>query len=134
VVKLFAPFLPHVTEAIYQGVFAAGEGGGSLHRARWPQADAAPLDEGAEAVGEALVAIATAVRRYKSEASLALGAELPLLQLATADAALAEALHGAAADLQSVTRARAIAVVGRLDDGLTSLPSEGPVRVAVARD
>jgi valyl-tRNA synthetase len=133
VVKLFAPFLPHVTEAIYQGVFAAGEGGGSLHRARWPQADAALLNEGAEAMGEALVDVATAVRRYKSEASLALGAELPLLQLATADAALAEALRAAAADLRSVTRARAFAVVERLDDDLAVLPAEGAVRVAVAQ-
>jgi valyl-tRNA synthetase len=134
VVKLFAPFLPHITEAIYQGLFAAGEGGGSLHQARWPQADAAPPDEGAERVGEALVAVATAVRRYKSEASLSLGAELPLLQLATDDAALAAALRAAAVDLQSVTRAQSIVVVERVDPALAPLASDGAVSVAVARD
>ncbi len=63
-VKLFAPFVPHVTEAIYQGLFAATEGGGSLHRSRWPEAREALIDARAEAVGEALIAIATAARRY----------------------------------------------------------------------
>ena len=42
-VKLFAPFLPHVTEVIYQGLFAAFEGAESVHRARWPRANAALL-------------------------------------------------------------------------------------------
>jgi valyl-tRNA synthetase len=134
VVKLLAPFLPHVTEAIYQGLFAAAEGGGSLHRARWPETREEWTDARAEAVGEALIAIATAARRYKSEAGLSLGAELPALLLATEDATLAGALREAQADLRSVTRARGIVVVGRLDDGVRPLAAEGVVRVGVAEE
>ncbi len=133
-VKLFAPFLPHVTEAIYQGLFAARDGGGSLHRSQWPIAEETLLDAAAEAVGEELVAVATAARRYKSETNRSLGAELPMLHLATPDAALAEALHAAEADLRSVTRARGIVVGARLDDGLTPLKTGGSVQVAVASD
>ncbi|MBF6591828.1 MAG: class I tRNA ligase family protein, partial [Ktedonobacterales bacterium] len=124
IVKLFAPFLPHVTEEIYQGLFAATEtepGAAtahaalrSLHRARWPQADLALVDEEAERVGDTLVAVATAVRRYKSEASLALGAPLARLELVVADVALLAALGAALTDLRSVTRARVVAIVPAL--------------------
>ena len=37
-IKLFAPFLPHVTEEIYAGLFAAREGSATIHRASWPNA------------------------------------------------------------------------------------------------
>ncbi|HKS69730.1 MAG TPA: class I tRNA ligase family protein, partial [Ktedonobacterales bacterium] len=131
--KLFAPFLPYVTEAIYQGLFVEGEGTGSpsIHRTRWPVADEALIGDEAEAAGEALVAVATAVRRYKSERGLSLGAELAALHLATDDAALAAALRAAEADLRSVTRAQAITVAERLDAGQGAIPAEGAVRVAI---
>ena len=116
-VKLFAPFLPHVTEAIYRGLFAATDGADSLHRARWPEADTALIDDAAEACGETLVHIATAVRRYKSEHTLSLGAELARLSLATADPALAALLRASAADLRSVTRAREVTVADHLEPG-----------------
>jgi valyl-tRNA synthetase len=134
VVKLFAPFLPHVTDAIYRELFAAGDGAESVHVSAWPIADDTLTDSADEAGGDALVDIATAVRRFKSEASISLGAELARLQLATADTAdtaLAATLRAAAADLRSVTRARQVEVGDRLDPTLTTLAAEGPVRVAV---
>ena len=133
VLKLFAPFLPYVTEEIYLGLFAAVDGAPSIHRARWPEADTALASTAAEAVGDALVAIATAVRRYKSEASLSLGAELARLHLATSDEALAVALRASAADLRSVTRAREIATSMEPDPSLEPLLAEGAVLVAVDR-
>jgi valyl-tRNA synthetase len=136
VVKLFAPFLPYVTEEIYLGLFAATDGAASLHRSAWPAANVILIDDAAEAAGEALVAIATAVRRYKSEAEFSLAAELARLHLATDDAALAKELRAAEADLRSVTRARTIDVVeagARLDAALEELPTQGRVRVALVR-
>ncbi len=131
-VKLFAPFLPHVTEAIYQGLFAAFEGQASVHRARWPSANAALLDDRAEAAGAALVEIATAVRRYKSKRDLALNVELERLQLAVQDASLAEALHDAEEDMRSITRARRIQISERLDSSLEHVRADGAVSVALA--
>lgn len=131
--KLFAPFLPYVTEAIYQALFAATEGCVSIHRSRWPQvtADAAATSEdGALRVGEILVQIATAVRRYKSEAQLSLGAEVALLALATPDATLAAALAEAAEDLKSITRAQVIQITTEETVTFTPLPSVGAARLA----
>jgi len=106
-IKLLAPLLPYVTEGIYRGLFAAGDGAPSIHRAAWPSAGD-PADPAALAAGEALLEIATAVRRYKSDNGLSLGAELAGLRLAGAPLELAAALRGATADLLSITRARAL--------------------------
>ncbi|HKT36863.1 MAG TPA: valine--tRNA ligase [Ktedonobacterales bacterium] len=131
--KLFAPFLPHVTEAIYQGIFAASQPSGSIHRARWPVAGESLIDERAEAAGEALVALATAARRYKSERGIALGAELARIQVATDDAALAQALRAAETDIRSVTRARMVEFAANLDPTLEATPAEDTVGVAIER-
>jgi valyl-tRNA synthetase len=123
VLKLFAPFLPYVTEAIYQGLGEQGAGDKgtgkqrSIHRENWPVADPALENDAAEAVGLTLVAIATAARRFKSERNLPLGAELNRVQLAAveSDGTLMPALQEAVADLKSITRARKI-VLGSAPD------------------
>jgi valyl-tRNA synthetase len=105
VLKLFAPFLPHVTEEIYRELFAAGDGADSIHKASWPLADETWVDRAAEAAGDAVVDIATAVRRYKTRNQLFLGAELERLQVATREPALCQALRQARVDIRSVTLA-----------------------------
>jgi valyl-tRNA synthetase len=109
-IKLFAPFLPYVTEQIYLGLFVDKEGQPSLHLTRWPEAEQDWLNEEAEAAGEILLDVATAVRRYKSEASLSLGAELNRLLISSGDATLVAALNAARRDIQSVTRARELSI------------------------
>jgi valyl-tRNA synthetase len=135
-IQLLAPFLPYVTEEIYQGLFADQEGASadrhnSIHRSRWPVPDERLEDEAAERAGEALVAIATAVRRYKSERSLPLSSELEGLELAAQDANLAEQLLEASSDLLSVTRARKIEVVSGFRPGRNVIRAGGNVRLAI---
>lgn len=128
-VKLLAPFLPYVTEAIYQGLLETED---SVHNSRWPRADDALLDEAAEAAGESLVEIATAVRRYKSESGLSLGQELAHLHLDTPDPELAALLRAAEQDLASITRAVTITIGDTPPSDLTWLESDGTMRVALA--
>jgi valyl-tRNA synthetase len=131
--KLFAPFLPYVTEEIYQALFKNTEGATSLHIAAWPTVNEALLDEKAEMAGESLIEVATTVRRYKSESNLSLGAELRRLQLATSEPELAEVLRAAIPDIKSVTRASDIEVADRLDADLEIVKADGAIRVALAR-
>jgi valyl-tRNA synthetase len=132
--KLFAPFIPHVTEEIYLGLFSAldDEGAESIHVSRWPAPDPRFESEAMQAFGDTLVALATAVRRFKSENSLPLGTEIACLQLATTDASLASLLHAASLDIKSVTRARNIQVVPSLGADLAVIHSEGELRVALS--
>ena len=154
--KLFAPLLPYVTEAIWSALFAAEDGGISIHNARWPEpaaSSAVPEPEEAQsaagypsaelAFGETLISLATAARRYKSEHALSLGSELGCLWITTAAPDLAERLEASTADLMSVTRARRIEVrlssaadaPGAWEAGLTPLAVEDArVQAAVARN
>ncbi|HEX3272396.1 MAG TPA: class I tRNA ligase family protein, partial [Ktedonobacterales bacterium] len=130
-IKLFAPFLPHVTDEIYVGLFATSDGHRTIHRAAWPAPDETLIDEESEEAGEVIVEIATAMRRHKSEANLSLGAELPGLTLTTDSESLAEALRASEADLRSVTRAREVIVTHTTDALESPLPS-GRVSLALA--
>jgi valyl-tRNA synthetase len=133
VLKLFAPLFPFVTEAIWLALFQEEEGGRSIHRSRWPEAAEVAIqpeipaaggrEQGLQdlALGELLLAIATAARRFKSERSLSLGSELGCLQLETGDAVLSRQLTAAIPDMVSVTRARSVEVVAALDPGLVPL-------------
>ncbi len=132
-IKLLAPILPHVTEAIYQGLFAEQEGIASIHCADWPEESERVRDMEAETLGQTLVEIATAVRRYKSENNLSLGAELERLQIGTADERLAQMLREAADDLTSITRARHIEVVPQPDSNTAEQAVNGAFELTIER-
>lgn len=128
--KLLAPFLPFVTEEIYLSLFAIEEGKLSIHFVDWPKAEERQIDPQAEAGGEVLVAIATAVRRYKSEHNLSLGAELDRLQLAVGEPEMERFIREAASDLESITRASSIEITSGEGPG-EQLPTATFIRIAI---
>ncbi len=134
ILKLFAPFLPYVTEEIYQGLYAGEAGGISIHRTPWPQPDICLEDEAIEQTGALLVEIATAVRRFKSRHNFPLGMELSRLQLATGDGALQIFLDTSRADLASITRARQIEIVPELDPALEEEITASGMQIAILVD
>jgi valyl-tRNA synthetase len=127
ILKLFAPILPHITEEIYQQLFAGGEHDAiaSIHTSAWPSPDAALLDPRAERAGDALLAIGGAARRFKSTHKLGLGAELARITIALGEhgtaagaaAELREDLEHSQIDIRSVTRAREVAFDANAGEG-----------------
>ena len=90
--KLFAPVLAHVTEELWQDMYADAAGtdaavgadatnpqaGDSIHLADWPE----PLGLDADAdAGRAAMAVVGALRRYKSENQLPLNADLDAVEV-----------------------------------------------------
>ncbi|MFC5134484.1 MULTISPECIES: valine--tRNA ligase [Haloferacaceae] len=87
--KLFAPVLAHVTEELWQDMYADAAGtervdaetadaGESIHLAGWPE----PLGLDADAdAGRAAMAVVGALRRYKSENQLPLNADLDAVEV-----------------------------------------------------
>ncbi|WP_255191816.1 valine--tRNA ligase [Natronobeatus ordinarius] len=72
--ELWAPYLPHVTEEIWQAVYATeAEGLDSIHTREWPTVAGYEADLEA---GETAMEVISALRRYKSERQLPLNAEL----------------------------------------------------------
>jgi len=123
ILKLFAPIMPHIAEEIYQHLYGAD--GESIHVSAWPAADESLIDERAERAGEALLALTTAARRFKSAQKLGLGAELARITVATDDpsassgraAELRAALEQSLSDIRSVTRAREVAFAAEAGAG-----------------
>lgn len=130
--KLFAPIVPYITEEIYQGLFATSEGSGSIHNTVWSSVDDTLVEDHAERAGNALVNIATAVRRYKSEHSLPMSAELQALHITLEDSLLERMLAEAEDDLRSVTRAHRVVIGGSPGPDLEMVSAGGGMSVALA--
>lgn len=83
VLKLLAPILPYVTEAIYQSYFASKDGYKSIHVSTWPSLDM--KDDVAEKAGDIAVDIISTIRKHKSENKLSLKAEVKKLVVKCSD-------------------------------------------------
>jgi len=83
IVKLFAPFMPFVTEEIYHLRSAKHEGKKSVHIASWPTHRDDWNDPEAELLGGELCAIIDAVRKHKTANKLAMNAPLSKLTITT---------------------------------------------------
>ncbi len=74
ILKLFSPFIPHITEEIYFDFYKQFERKTSIHISDWPEP--VLIDKQGEAVGESVKKYISQVRSWKSEKGLALNALL----------------------------------------------------------
>lgn len=72
--KLYAVYVPHITEFIYQEFFRQKEGSISLHKLCWESK--MPIDEEIIRFGEKLKDIIADTRKYKSEHSMSMKVEI----------------------------------------------------------
>jgi valyl-tRNA synthetase len=100
--RLFAPFLPFVTEEVWSWWRE-----GSVHRATWPQVGEFEGVTGDPAILEAVSAVLGEVRRAKSDAKASMRLEVDLVEV-TADEEQVELIQMAESDLMAAARARAV--------------------------
>lgn len=75
--KLFAPFMPFVTDEIYTRLFAGGPGEAiSVHSSPWPAYDGRQVDAANLELGDKADRVMAQIRRWKHDNRLALNAEL----------------------------------------------------------
>ncbi|MFH1101165.1 MAG: valine--tRNA ligase [Methanobacteriota archaeon] len=79
ILKLFAPFIPHITEEIYENIYKKYDGGKSIHVSEWPEP--VLIDDKKERAGERVKQYIAQVRSWKSDQGMALNA--PLSAVAT---------------------------------------------------
>ncbi len=77
--RLLHPFMPFVTEALWQALPQAVRQGPALIVAPWPQADAALLDAEAEAQMELLMALIRSIRNLRAGYDVTPGKRIPAL-------------------------------------------------------
>ncbi len=136
VLKLLAPVMPYVTEEVYNVCLAEKESAVSIHRSRWPEAHSdeahGGVDVDAEAAGAALVEIATAARRYRSERRLPMGSSLSGISIIGSDKEVLADLRLCLEDIKSVTRATNVQLSE--PDATQHMPGAQSVNVSVLED
>lgn len=110
VLLMLAPYLPYITEELYQQLFKQWQSAPSIHCASWPATHPEWRDDEAEAIGVSMLECLKQVRRYKAEHDLSVGAELEQLTLSVATPLLS-AFEAALQDLRSATRARQLRLI-----------------------
>ena len=107
ILKLYAVYVPHITEAIYQSYYRSKSGVASLHSLTWDTGKEASLE--LLEFGEDLKAILSEARKFKAARNLSMKAPVKSLQL-TADDKKVGMLEQAVKDLKACTTAREIQI------------------------
>ena len=106
ILKLFAPFLPYITEELYQALYTQDA---SIHSKNlWPQAQDFALDQESLTQGICAISILDFVRKSKAENNLSIKAPIKALNFE----ASATLLHDVCNDLKNVTSAERITQSG----------------------
>jgi len=80
--RLLHPFMPFVTEALWQALPASAKSGEALIIAAWPEADATRLDDVAEAQMGVLMELVRGIRNVRAEYNVEPGKRIPALIVA----------------------------------------------------
>ena len=79
ILKLFAPFIPYITEELYQTLFRKTEGDVSIHLSEFP--DLKIEDKDSLEIGELLKKVIAEVRKWKISNKLSLGKEISRIEI-----------------------------------------------------
>jgi valyl-tRNA synthetase len=111
VLQLLAPVTPHLTEEIYQHMFAENKGFESLQISPWPQFNSALVNEEAEKNGDLIIAVISEVRHDKAEKKLPLNAPVKNLIIYAGSDENAKVIHSGSADIAGTLKVANIQVL-----------------------
>jgi valyl-tRNA synthetase len=108
IMKLFAPFLPHITEELYNNIFSHE---GSIHnKHQWPDINDFSSENYFEQEGLAAINILDCIRLIKSEKQLSIKSPISLIKIFDGKIK-ASILEPIIADLSNVTNSKAIETI-----------------------
>lgn len=107
ILKLYAPYVPHITEAIYQSFYRPRMGIASLHSLKWNNLQNA--GDGLREFGGCIGEVLAEARKFKAARSLSMKAPLEAITV-SCPGYLTESLEQAAKDLKACTAANRIAI------------------------
>jgi valyl-tRNA synthetase len=110
VLQLLSPITPHLTEEIYQAMYADYKGFRSLQLPSWPEFKQTIADEEAERGGDLIIAVITEVRREKAEKRLPLNAPIKKLKISAGNQEAADMIMAGAADITGTCKVERLEV------------------------
>jgi valyl-tRNA synthetase len=122
IVKLIAPYLPHITEEIYQDYFQSFNSEKSIHNCKYPQISefssiSISDPEKLKSDFEKFLMVVENVRKYKSEKQISMWAEITLLTIKTSQTDI-ESIQKYMDDLIWVTKAKEIKFIESSEFGV----------------
>jgi valyl-tRNA synthetase len=109
VLQLLAPVIPHVTEEIYQALYAESKGYASLQLSPWPDCKGW-VDEAAEKRGDVIAALISAVRREKAERHVSLNTPIKKLTVCAEVKEAADAVESGRGDIVGACKVECLEV------------------------
>lgn len=76
IIKMQAPFMPYITEEVYQELYMKQEGCKSIHISKWPGRGDMLVDPDALAAGDEAQKVIAYIRQWKHDRKIALNAEI----------------------------------------------------------
>ncbi|MGB9915015.1 MAG: valine--tRNA ligase [Candidatus Bathyarchaeales archaeon] len=104
ILQLLSPVTPHLTEEIYQAMYAEHKGYKSLQASPWPEFRQTLIDENAEKHGDLIIAVITAVRREKAEKRMPLNTQIKKLIIYAGNKATAEIISAGKGDIKGTCK------------------------------
>jgi len=117
ILQLLAPVTPHLTEEIYQTLYADSKGYKSLHVSPWPEFNQAVVDEQAEKRGDLITALITEVRREKAEKRMSLNAQVKKLTVYAGDRGTVAIITEGSEDIVGTCKVANLEVIAKKGDG-----------------
>jgi len=117
VLQLLAPISPHVTEEIYQTMYADDMKHKSIHVSPWPSSRKERMDEEAERYGDLAVAVIRDIRREKAKQRMPLNVPIEKLAIYAGSRKSAAILGEAREDIEGTCKTRRIEIFQEKGEG-----------------
>jgi valyl-tRNA synthetase len=117
ILQLLAPIIPHLTEEIFQIMYAEQENLKSIHLSSWPIVDEKSINEDAEKQGDLLTIIITEIRREKAEKHLPLNAKIAKMTIYAGNTETAELITQGREDIAGTCKIQEIMVLAEAGTG-----------------
>ncbi len=115
--QLLAPISPHITEEIYQLMYAEDKGFKSIHVSPWPEPKKENIDEEAEKYGDLAIAVIGEIRREKAEKRISLNTPIKRLIIYAGSKKGAHILNQAVADIAGTCKTEKIEISPEKGEG-----------------
>jgi valyl-tRNA synthetase len=109
--QLIAPVTPHLTEEIYQYMYAEDKGFKSLQVSTWPEFNPEFVDAVAEKDGDLITAVMSEVRRDKAEKKMPLNATIKNLTIFAGTDETSDAIKKGSADIAATLKIEKVNVL-----------------------
>jgi valyl-tRNA synthetase len=117
ILQLLAPVSPHITEEIYQTMYAEEKKLRSIHVSPWPLAKKENIDENVEKQGDLIMTVISEVRKDKAERKKPLNTPIKNLLIYTTNDNKAQILNQAVEDIEGTCKTQKIEIVTKRGQG-----------------